>query len=646
MYGNHGNTRTLGRENVHGDDFEPLAPRIHSVALYPFPGERATVRNIRVDIRPGSINQDPPSAGFHQHILPGLNQPVRPAPVVPRQTLRLTHTSAVTSAAAIAEAARPLIHPPTNVLACDGEAMVKYTALPTPPPPCNTPQEETFWHRCSSLASRYEKKIRVKREGLALLLMIFCCFLILEAFRPERSVDHSSAINKYIDRLNYSSNKTLVYRGETVVSVPREARLDQCFVIQRRKQSVWNGKTEVGIVASSEHRTFPGSLLLANSRLVDNCPDMLVVDRALLTYTVNLPGLTDDGSFTITPSFSEYQAAVNKVLNTWFDRYSTDRSVAANFYSIESLAYSKQLLRVKFGLDFFNSLIESSIDFNAVAEGKKLIRLYKFTQVFYTVSVKPPTKPADLFGSGVTVCELEEKNNDNNPPVLVDSVSYGRIIYVKLETTSTEKQAELDINYLDIEAGLRAANDLKDLVVQIYVVGGNTNHTELISVTDLSQVRDIIKKFSQFSKRNIGYPISYSSQFIADNQKAVVHLYTDYVETASIDVCRKGVIKLIQSPWVCRWKVTWTEYSYDVNGIRVEQKKEWGQNLKVIKMPFESEDIEIPSYVEDLRVVAEAWRVVDKWMTVMDHSNIPIIPRRTFYIHVDKSAGIVPPLAK
>lgn len=494
---------------------------------------------------------------------------------------------------------------------------------------------------------RLEKTTPTKRSEFKLSVLILLGFLLFLAMHRVWRHSSDNELDDYFHHLTYSPDQLLVYRGETLKAVPKEGVLNEnsCIVIERRKQTVSNGRSEVGVVASNEHRTFPGALLLANGHLVDNSPDVLAVDRAPLTYTVNLPGLTD-GSFTIVPSFSEYQAAVNEVLNSWFGDYPSGRPTAANFHSVESLAHSKHLLRVKFGLDFIGSMIESGIDFDAMARGEKTIKIYKFTQVFYTVSVEATKRPSDLFDSSVTLGEIKVKADEKNPPVLVDSVSYGRNIYVKIETTSIERQAELNLKFADDESGLQGAVDLKDLDIQIYVVGGHTNHTELINVKDSNEVHKIITKFSQFSKYNLGFPVSYSSQFIADNKKAIVHLSTDYVEAVRHDTCLKSVIKLIQRRWFCRWEVTWTEYTYDEDGNKVARRRGWDKNSRVIKLPFESEDIEVPNYVEDLRVVAQVHTIFDSWRTAIDRTNIPIIPRREFYVYGDSSSEVRPQIAK
>ncbi|XP_054281173.1 tetanolysin-like [Macrosteles quadrilineatus] len=453
----------------------------------------------------------------------------------------------------------------------------------------------------------------------------------------------NSDIDSYIYGMSYSADQVLAYRGDSKTSVPveREGKLspDKSFiVITREKKTAQNGKADIGVVTSNEHRSYPGALLLANQKLIDNSPDILAVDRAPLTYTVNLPGLTSEGSFTVQPSFAEYQSAKERTLKTFFEKH-PNQNVVANFQNDFTFAYSQEYLRVKFGLEFKNTQIETSIDFSAMQNQEKLIMIHKFKQVFYTVSVEPTKKPSDLFASSVTAAELMQKTNANNPPVMVDSVSYGRTIYVKIETSSTDNEAKATlatkVTNFDIkgEVETEIKKKLKNLSMTVFVVGGSTEQVQLIQAQTFKEVNDILVKYSKFSKDNLGYPISYSANFIKDNSRAVVQMATDYIETTRT-IHTKGIIKIVHKGWfVMQWAVTWKEINYDKNGAKISKEVSWEKNWHDLTAPFDRE-IELPGNAEDIHVIAKvatglAW---EWWRTVIDRSGIPLIDKRTFTV--------------
>ncbi|XP_054272709.1 tetanolysin-like [Macrosteles quadrilineatus] len=452
----------------------------------------------------------------------------------------------------------------------------------------------------------------------------------------------NNEIDSYIYGMNYSRDQVLAYKGESKTSVPvqTEGKMDanhNFIVITREKKTAQNGMSDIGVVTANEHRTYPGSLLLANQRLIDNSPDVLSLPRAPLTYTVNLPGLTTDGHFTIDPTFAQYQSTKENTLKTWFEKHPNDQSVVANFHSDYTFAYSQEYLRVKFGLEFKNTQVESSIDFSAMQKQEKLIMVHKFKQVFYTVSVEHSHKPSDLFAPSVTLDALKQKTDINNPPVIVDSVSYGRTIYVKLETSSTDREAKATLatkaTNFDLKADAEAEikSKLKNLNMQVFVIGGSSEHIQLINAKTFKEVNDVLVKYAKFSRDNLGYPISYSAQFIKDNSRAIVQMSTDYIETTST-IHSKGIIKIVhKGGFVMQWAVKWKEVSYDSNGAKVSKVVEWEKNWQDLTAPFE-QDIELPGNAEDISVFAREATGVnwDWWRTIFDKKGIPLIDKRTF----------------
>lgn len=260
-------------------------------------------------------------------------------------------------------------------------------------------------------------------------LPVFCLFLGLISACLGDPIDASKSIDEYIWNMKFNKNDILAYRGENARSFKKkEAYTDDTstfVVITRELKNEAKNQTDIGVPSLNEHLTFAGALLSADSDLVDNNPTQLVLPRKELTYNINLSGLTK-ATFTIKPSFGVYIARHNQELKNWFENYPKDHKIEANFQSEYGLIYSKDQMRVKFGLNIEGSDIESDIDFDAVNQQKKLVMVHKFKQIFYTVSVEPTARPSELFEDGVTLEDLKRITNNEHPPVIVDSVAYGR----------------------------------------------------------------------------------------------------------------------------------------------------------------------------------------------------------------------------
>lgn len=457
---------------------------------------------------------------------------------------------------------------------------------------------------------------------------------------PYKGRSTNNEINDYIYGLNYDRDQVLAYKGEIIRSIrKKEGRLDETntfIVITREIKTIDNRKADIGVLTTNEHKTYPGSLLLANYHLLDNSPDIIAIGRSPLKYTINLPGLTTDGSFEITPSFANYQSNLNRVLNLWFNRYPQGH-VNAVFQSDYSLAYSKEQLRVKFGTEFKFTDVESDVDFDSIHKQEKLIVIHRFKQIYYTVSVEPPNEPADLFASNVTLNELSRKTDSKNPPLLVDSVSYGRVIYVKIETSSTDEYAkdilQNKINRFDHNDTDEYIKQLNNFNMQVYVMGGGTEHIDLITAKTVEEVNKIIVKHGKFDKDNLGFPLSYASQFLKDNSFAIVRSSTDYTESRRTEY-QKGIVEVIHRGWyVAKWVVEWDERSYDNNGNEIRNRKGWENNYHSVTAPFVRE-IELGGNCDNIYVKAldKTGLVWEQWRTVIERSGIPLIEHRKFSI--------------
>lgn len=468
---------------------------------------------------------------------------------------------------------------------------------------------------------------------------------ITEDQSSENVIDNKKEVDDFIESLTYNPDQVLAYRGESREIARKDGSRDgmKFIVVSREHKSITNGKADIGVISSVQHKTFPGSILQANHHLIDNSPNVVALTREPLMYTVDLPGMTEDGSFTIVPSYSNYRAKLNEVLNKWFEDYEPNHDVVALFQSDHSLVYSLDQLRVKFGMEVKSVEADLAIDFDAVNRQEKSIMIMRFRQVFYTVSVESPSRPSELFDESVGRSQLAKKINNNNPPVMVDSVSYGRVIYVKIETTSTNSEAkanlEASVNQMKtaqgkVSGGMEKLKKLDNLQMHVYVTGGGAeNHIELIRTSEISEIKDIVAKYGKFNRKNLGFPLTYACQFVKDNRRAVVRGTADYTET-NREEHGAGIIRLSMKGWyVGQFHVTWDQVSYDAYGNKRVSRQAWPKNHEDLTRGF-TEELYLSGDTENLRISARvctflAW---EWWRTVFDRSEIPLIGFREFEI--------------
>lgn len=240
-----------------------------------------------------------------------------------------------------------------------------------------------------------------------------------------------------INSLTYDPDKVLVFNGASVENVNLTQDMvenDQYIAITRKTVNADNKDFEIEVVNASNSIAYAGALLLANEGLVNGTPQgLFYAQREPITLRIDLPGMGSECSQRVElVNNSNVKNAVNTLTERCLESHS-DYKQAANYSYCESKAYSEDQLRVTAGFDLASKL---NLDFNAVSAAKKQIFIMSFKQIFYTIALDVPERAEDFFTDNETWDNIVTQNgvDNNNPPVFVSSVVYGRTIYVTLET--------------------------------------------------------------------------------------------------------------------------------------------------------------------------------------------------------------------
>lgn len=446
--------------------------------------------------------------------------------------------------------------------------------------------------------------------------------------------DFSKEINDGIYGLNYDRDTILARNGESVESfVPKEGihTNDKFIVVERKKKNIQTTPVDISIIDSITDRTYPGALQLANKNFTENRPDLLVVDRAKQTITIDLPGLQGENSVEVKePNYANISSAIDTLTTKWFKEQGENRTLPARTQYSESMVYSKS--QIEAALNVNSKILENSlgVDFKAVSNGEKKVMIASYKQIFYTVSAQLPKNPSDVFGLDVSYADLIRKGVSNfSPPLMVSNVSYGRTIFVKLETNSKSKDVEAAFSAVlknaDVKSNAKYNEILNQSSFTAVVLGGDAKEHNKIVSKDFEQIRNIIKDNAQFSQKNPAYPISYTSVFLKDNSIAAVQNRTEYIETKSTEYSQ-GKISLKHTGWyVAQFVVDWEEVSYDSQGKEIITKKYWDGSWKDKTAPY-STQIPLPANARNVRIYAReatglAW---DWWRVVVDENNLPL----------------------
>ena len=453
----------------------------------------------------------------------------------------------------------------------------------------------------------------------------------------KSKTDFTAELNKYLFGLNYDKTNILTRRGEAIENYTNTSTKQQgneFVVVEKVKKNLSSGHADVAINGNGD--IFLGALFKANQDLLENKPQQISLDRSKGRISVDLPGMVGGDSYVdANPTASGMQEGVNTLLNRWYEKYAAKNPAPARMQYESTSAYSMNQLKAKFGSDFEKVGVNLKIDFEAVNKGEKQIEVVDFKQVYYTANFDAPKNPSDVFASGVTVDQLKARGIDENtPPVYVSSVSYGRQMYVKFETTSKSTELKAAINAVikgvPIKAESEWARVLKNTTVTVSIVGGNADGAARVVTGTVEDLKKLIQEGATFSTQNPAVPISYKTAFLKDNQVATIQSNTDYIET-KVTSYKNGYLNLHhKGAYIARYYVYWDEVTYDKDGVESIRSRQWEHNGQNRTAGFQTE-IQFRGNVRNIRVkIQEKTGLVwEPWRTVYNRTDLPLVQKRT-----------------
>ena len=462
---------------------------------------------------------------------------------------------------------------------------------------------------------------------------------VVESKKTENKAktDYTAELNKYLFGLNYDKTNILTRRGEAIENYTNTSTKQQgneFVVVEKVKKSLSNGSADVAINGNGD--IFLGALFKANQDLLENKPQQISLDRSKGRISVDLPGMVGGDSYVdANPTVSGMQEGVNTLLNRWHEKYAAKNPAPARMQYESTSAYSMNQLKAKFGSDFEKVGVNLKIDFEAVNKGEKQIEVVDFKQVYYTANFDAPKNPSDVFAPGVTVDQLKARGIDENtPPVYVSSVSYGRQMYVKFETTSKSTELKAAINAVikgvPIKPESEWARVLKNTTVTVSIVGGNADGAARVVTGTVEDLKKLIQEGATFSTQNPAVPISYKTAFLKDNQVATIQSNTDYIET-KVTSYKNGYLNLHhKGAYIARYYVYWDEVTYDKDGVESIRSRQWEHNGKNRTAGFQTE-LQFKGNVRNIRVkIQEKTGLVwEPWRTVYNRTDLPLVQKRT-----------------
>jgi thiol-activated cytolysin len=436
---------------------------------------------------------------------------------------------------------------------------------------------------------------------------LFCLTaLLLAAPRPARAADVD--VDTYMKGIQFKPEEVLAVKTEGQTAAVKEEKETvgkqgaKLIVTTLTPRSLDKNFDDIAILDPSEKVIYPGALVKVNPLLVQGAPQALTqlygsADRNVI-LNIDLPGLEAEEKSKLVekPQYGNVQTTIDKMTTAWLDKYAKDAkdrdkertTILARMQSFESVMHSEQQMAADLGLAVDTSKVSIDSKFKLDKTSSRKLAVMVFKQTFYTVSVNQPRTPADYLGKTASEQVLRDNITAKAPPGYVHSVSYGRILMVRIESESDTTDAEMKLmcNYakggakIEAQAETRYKNIFKKTVIHTLAIGGGAEKAAELTAASLEDLPGKVKQFinenANFTKDNRGAPIAYTVYFLGGHNGgesnahvlAKMSLHTNYT-TSKIEEFAEGLIVVDNKGWyTARVRLTYDEYR--------QEKGKWG----------------------------------------------------------------------
>jgi hypothetical protein len=235
-------------------------------------------------------------------------------------------------------------------------------------------------------------------------------------------------------------------------------------------------------------------------------------------------------------SLSSIQGAMNDIIAT------ASNTIPARFqFSYEEVHSSESLaLALDVTAWYLENTVGASLSFSSDRQyNRYVVQLY---QTFFDMAFEIPTRTADFFHPDETADNLAKYIQPGNPPAFISQVTFGRIFYMLIESTSEsmEIDASLSASFSagvaggSLDAGATYISDLENVKIKVFALGGNQGDALQAITADFDALKNFLASGGHIQT---GVPLSYVARSLARPDKIVnMAVAADYDVTRCIPV--------------------------------------------------------------------------------------------------------------
>lgn len=293
------------------------------------------------------------------------------------------------------------------------------------------------------------------------------------------------------------------------------------YSCKERVVSVLDGTGDFQTLGSAGTVIYPGALL--QGKTINNVtPQGIPLKRAggSISYTL-YDGNPQAAQDLDEMSESKVRQGINDIIS------GTTGVVPANFDLVYENVFSEKQVALQMGLSFegYGVKAEGKLAFSNEETYNRI--LVKLNQAYYDVSYDFPTSYDDIFDPSVTPEDLDRHIQADNPATYIKSVTYGRIFYMLIESTSSLEtmNAQIEASYESFDKKIEGNLDtqsmekMENLKVKVVAYGGDAVNTfSGLGETSLEGLSNMLAASTDIKT---GLPLSYTIHSLEDTSLPV-----------------------------------------------------------------------------------------------------------------------------
>ncbi|WP_299335118.1 thiol-activated cytolysin family protein [uncultured Psychroserpens sp.] len=387
-----------------------------------------------------------------------------------------------------------------------------------------------------------------KHFYLKFIILFALGLVVLNCSKTDDSDDPSgnpeaSSIDDYIQGLIYDSTNMLNVQpignessALTIVSQTEYGGwpyLGNTVTCDDSEYELASNFDKIAILKPTNEIIYPGALVNINQELLESAaPNSIDIARKPVNLTLDLPNMGSNGTIIIEdPKFENnvQEGIANAV--SWWNNNAYQDGYTNTFKSTFSVAnsYTSQQVGQSLGAheDWSNDSFSDELEFETTSDRKVAYMLIK--QVFYSVDVNNPTNPSGYFSDDVTLEEVQNLMDEDNPPAYISSVDYGQILMLRIINYSNP-DVDLDV-VLEYATGVGDIDGVNDEIeeiidtssIDLITVGENAEiSTEAIYTNNLEAGPGSLSYIftgenAVYSVNNQGIPIAFQARYLKDD---------------------------------------------------------------------------------------------------------------------------------